>query len=266
MQLLKFENNEFGSIRTISIDNQPWFVGKDVAECLGYSNPRKAIIDHVDLEDKCDGVTIRDSIGREQTPMLISESGLYSLIMSSKLPKAKEFKHWVTSEVLPSIRKHGAYLTPDTLGQAIADPDFAIGLLSALKDEQTKNKALQADNDRMKPKEIFSDAVATSKTSILIGDLAKLLKQNGVDTGQKRLFAWMRDNGYLIKRKGADWNSPTQRSMEMGLFEIKETSINHPDGYVKIVKTTKVTGKGQIYFTNLFLDQNRMNQEMEVTA
>lgn len=266
MQLLKFENNEFGSIRTISIDNQPWFVGKDVAECLGYSNPRKAIIDHIDLEDKCDGVTIRDSIGREQTPMLISESGLYSLIMSSKLPKAKEFKHWVTSEVLPSIRKHGAYLTPDTLGQAIADPDFAIGLLSALKDEQTKNKALQADNDRMKPKEIFSDAVATSKTSILIGDLAKLLKQNGVDTGQKRLFAWMRDNGYLIKRKGADWNSPTQRSMEMGLFEIKETSINHPDGYVKIVKTTKVTGKGQIYFTNLFLDQNRMNQEMEVTA
>lgn len=264
MQLLKFENNEFGSIRTISIDNQPWFVGKDVAECLGYTNPAKAIRDHVETEDK--GMNEMFTPGGKQDLQIINESGLYSLIMSSKLPKAKEFKHWVTSEVLPSIRKHGAYLTPDTLGQAIADPNFAIGLLSALKDEQTKNKALQADNDRMKPKEIFSDAVATSKTSILIGDLAKLLKQNGVDTGQKRLFAWMRDNGYLIKRKGADWNSPTQRSMEMGLFEIKETSINHPDGYVKIVKTTKVTGKGQIYFTNLFLDQNRMNQEMEVTA
>ncbi len=254
-EIQTFTKDEFGSIRTVEINNDPWFVGKDVAECLGYSNPRKAIIDHVDLEDKCDGVTIRDSIGREQTPMLISESGLYSLIMSSQLPKAREFKRWVTSDVLPSIRKHGAYATDQVIDKVLNDPDFGIKLLTELKEERQKREALEIDNKRMKPKEIFSDAVASSSTSILIGDLAKLLRQNGICMGQKRLFSWLRDKGYLIKRKGSDWNSPTQRAMEMGLFDIKETAITKPDGHTIVSKTTKVTGKGQVYFVNLFLGE-----------
>ena len=182
---------------------------------------------------------------------IINESGLYSLVLSSKLPTAKKFKHWITSEVLPSIRKHGMYAVDDLLN----DPDLAIKAFTALKEEKERNRALQAENDRMRPKEVFADAVATSHTSILIGDLAKLLKQNGVEIGQKRLFAWMRDNGYLIKRKGNDWNMPTQKSMELELFEVKESTLNNPDGSVRINKTTKVTGKGQQYFINKFLGE-----------
>ena len=155
----------------------------------------------------------------------------------------------VTDEVLPSIRKHGMYAVDDLIN----DPDLAIKAFTALKEEKTRNKMLQADNERMRPKEIFADAVATSQTSILIGDLAKLLKQNGVETGQKRFFEWLRENGYLIKRKGADWNMPTQKAMELGLFEVKDSAVNNPDGSVRINKTTKVTGKGQQYFINKFL-------------
>lgn len=252
-ELQIFESPEFGQVRTVVIENEPWFVGKDVAEVLGYSNPRKAIIDHVDREDKTDGVTIRDSIGREQNPVCINESGLYSLILSSKLPNAKKFKRWVTSEVLPTIRKHGAYLTEDTLAKAIENPDFTIGLLTNLKEEREKRKLLEAKVEADKPKVIFAEAVDASQTSILVGDLAKLLKQNGVNTGQKRLFEWLRTNGYLISRKGNDYNSPTQKSMELGLFEIKERTINNPDGSIRITKTPKVTGKGQVYFINKFL-------------
>lgn len=237
-------------IRTLTIDDEPYFVGKDVAEVLGYSNPRKALIDHVDHEDKTDGVTIRDSIGRDQKPIVINESGLYSLILGSKLPSAKRFKRWVTSEVLPQIRKHGAYATGETIDRILSDPDFGIRLLQDLKAERENRKRLEAVNAEMQPKALFADAVAASHSSILIGDLAKIIKQNGVDMGQKRLFAWMRDNGYLIRRRGADWNSPTQKAMEMGLFEIKETAIQHGDGHVSINKTTKVTGKGQQYFIN----------------
>lgn len=167
------------------------------------------------------------------------------------MSNAKKFKHWVTSEVLPSIRKHGVYAVDELL----ADPDMAIKAFTALKEESEKNKLLQADSQRMKPKEIFSDAVSTSHTSILIGDLAKILKQNGIETGQKRLFEWMREHGYLIKRNGADYNMPTQKSMELGLFEIKESTVNNPDGSVRINKTTKVTGKGQQYFINKFLGE-----------
>ena len=180
---------------------------------------------------------------------IINESGLYALIFGSKLESAKRFKHWVTSEVLPSIRKHGVYAVDELLD----NPDMAIKAFTALKEEREKNRLLQADNERMKPKEIFADAVATSHTSILIGDLAKLLKQNGVETGQKRLFNWMRENGYLIKRNGVDRNMPTQKAMEMGLFEVKESTVNNPDGSVRINRTTKVTGKGQQYFINKFL-------------
>ena len=165
------------------------------------------------------------------------------------MESAKRFKHWVTSEVLPAIRKHGVYAVDELL----SNPEMAIKAFTALKEEREKNKDLEADNQRMKPKEIFADAVATSHTSILIGDLAKLLKQNGVETGQKRFFEWLRENSYLIKRKGADWNMPTQKAMELGLFEVKESTVNNPDGSVRINKTTKVTGKGQQYFINKFL-------------
>lgn len=247
-----FNNPEFGEVRTTVINNEPYFVGKDVAEALGYSNPRKALADHVDDEDK--GVTKCDTLGGNQELTVINESGLYALVFGSKLPKAKEFKHWVTSEVLPSIRKHGAYATPATIENIINNPDFGIQLLKSLKEEQEKNKQLAADNEQMKPKALFADAVASADTSILIGDLAKLIRQNGIAIGQKRLFAWMRDNGYLMKC-GTSYNMPTQRSMELGIFEVKERTIQNPDGSARITRTTKVTGKGQQYFVNSFLRQ-----------
>lgn len=245
-----FENEQFGQVRSIQINNEPYFVGKDVAEILGYSNTPKAIRDHVDEEDK----TVNDLFTVNGTKgVLINESGLYSLILSSKLPKAKEFKHWVTSEILPTIRKHGAYMTADTIDKVLQDPDFGIRLLSELKSEREERHRLEAEAEKNQPKVLFADSVSASHTSILIGELAKLIKQNGVDIGQKRLFEWLRNNGYLIKRKGTDRNMPTQKSMEMGLFEVKETAISHSDGHTSVSKTTKVTGKGQVYFINKFL-------------
>ena len=247
-----FNSEEFGVVRTVTIENEAWFVGKDVATALGYSNASKAVSTHVGEEDRILKVLEADSqngnVVKTQTA-LINESGLYALIFGSKLESAKRFKHWVTSEVLPAIRKHGVYAVDELL----SNPEMAIKAFTALKEEREKNKALEADNQRMKPKEIFADAVSTSHTSILIGDLAKLLKQNGVETGQKRLFEWLRENSYLITRKGADWNMPTQKAMELGLFEVKESTVNNPDGSVRINKTTKVTGKGQQYFINKFL-------------
>lgn len=248
LQIFNFEGNE---VRTLEINDKPYFVGKDVASILGYSNTRKAIQDHVDQEDKKDGVTIRDSIGRNQKPMIINESGLYSLILSSKLPRAKKFKHWVTSEVLPAIRKHGAYMTDrkaydithDQSGTALAD------LLQQAAD-QLKQKDIQIE--KMKPKALFANAVATSKSDILIGQLAKILRQNGYETGQNRLFKWLRKNHYLCAR-GARYNQPTQKAMNLGLFKVKERIVNNPDGSSQITVTTKVTGKGQQYFINKFL-------------
>ena len=242
-ELQIFKNEEFGEVRTVTIDNEPWFVGKDVAMALGYQNASKAFADHVEECDKLNNESL-SSLG-QRGGWLINESGLYALIFGSKLESAKRFKYWVTSEVLPAIRKTGGYRMQAPQGKEL----LALAVLEAQKtiEEQT------TQIERMKPKEIFADAVATSHTAILIGDLAKLLKQNGVETGQKRLFVWMRENGYLIKRKGADWNMPTQKSMEMGLFEVKESTVNNPDGSVRINRTTKVTGKGQQYFINKFL-------------
>ncbi len=249
-ELQIFKNEEFGEVRTVTINDEPWFVGKDVAEALGYKNTKDAIASHIDVCDKIVGSqnatpSIKDSMGREQFPTWINESGLYALIFGSKLESAKRFKHWVTSEVLPTIRKTGGYRMQAPHGKEL----LALAVLEAQKTIEEQNEQIK----QMKPKALFADAVSASHTSILIGDLAKLLKQNGVETGQKRLFEWMRENGYLIKRKGSDWNMPTQRSMEMGLFEVKESTVNNPDGSVKINKTTKVTGKGQQYFTNRFL-------------
>lgn len=247
-----FKNPEFGEIRTIEKDGEPWFVGKDVAAALGYERPTKAILDHVDDEDK-DEVPIQDSIGRSQNTPIINESGLYSLVLSSKLPTAKKFKRWVTSEVIPSIRKHGAYMTPDKLEEVLLKPDTLIQLAQNLKAEQEKRMALEVKMEEQKPKVLFAESVEAAKTSILIGELAKLLKQNGINIGQNRLFEWLRNNGYLIRRQGSDYNMPTQRAMEMGLFEIKETTITHSDGHIHVSKTPKVTGKGQVYFVNLFV-------------
>lgn len=247
-----FNSPEFGEIRTIEKNGEPWFVGKDVAAALGYERPTKAILDHVDDEDK-DEVPIQDSIGRSQNTPIINESGLYSLVLSSKLPTAKKFKRWVTSEVIPSIRKHGAYMTPDKLEEVLLKPDTLIQLAQNLKAEQEKRMALEVKMEEQKPKVLFAESVEAAKTSILIGELAKLLKQNGINIGQNRLFEWLRNNGYLIKRQGSDYNMPTQRAMEMGLFEIKETTITHSDGHIHVSKTPKVTGKGQVYFVNLFV-------------
>lgn len=363
-----FNNPEFGEIRTVKINNEPWFVGKDIAVALGYKDTVNAIKAHVDDEDKA-GWQITTQFGTKETTV-ISESGLYALVLSSKLPTAKKFKRWVTSEVLPSIRKHGenkatcnaqqtaqcimehqitiiggvacyemdgtaylklenvarglgftqekngveyvkwervnaylnefgfsplvgkdgyipenmfyrlamkakneaaekfqafiadevipsirkhgAYMTPETLEKMVLTPDFGIRLLTELKAEQDKRKALEATVEEQKPHVLFSNAVAASKTTILIGALAKLLKQNGIDIGQNRLFEWLRQNGFLVKR-GDNRNMPTQRAMEMGLFEVKESCHFNPSGYNVVTKTPVVTGKGQCYFINRFL-------------
>ena len=227
-----------------------------MAAILGYGDTDQALRKHIDDEDK---LTRRfDGSGQNRQMTIINESGLYSLVLSSKLPGAKQFKRWITSEVIPSIRKHGGYLTPDKLEEVLLKPDTLIQLAQNLKAEQEKRKALEAQIESQKPAVLFTGAVETSKTSILIGELAKMLKQNGINIGQNRLFEWLRQNGYLIKRNGTDYNMPAQRSMDMGLFEIKETIINNPDGSIKISKTPKVTGKGQVYFINLFLNKEEL--------
>lgn len=253
-----FNNPRFGEIRVIIINEQPYFVGNDVAKMLGYNYPSNAIQDHVDEDDK-QIIQLSDIQDVDKTPHLkgskitiINESGVYSLVFGSKLDSAKTFKKWVTSEVLPSIRKNGMYATDITVDRMISDPDFAIQLLTNLKEE--KQKRLIAENRVIEqaPKVLFADAVATSTQSCLIGELSKIIKQNGVEIGQNRLFAWLRKHGYLCSN-GERYNQPTQKAMELGLFEVKKTTINRPDGSIMVTTTTKVTGKGQIYFTNKFL-------------
>ena len=250
-ELTIFKNEQFGEIRTIVKNDEIWFVGKDVATALGYSNPSNAVVTHVDDDDKTTYLNQVSGSNYKSKTAIINESGLYSLVLSSKLPTAKKFKRWITSEVLPSIRKHGGYLTQAKIEEVLLNPDTIIKLATDLKEERAKRVEFEKQLEINKPKILFAEAVATAKTSILIGELAKLIKQNGYDIGQKRLFQYLRENGYLIKQKGSAYNSPTQKSMDMGLFEIKERTINHSD-HIEIVKTTKVTGKGQIYFINLF--------------
>ena len=246
-----FNSPDFGQIRTIQQNGEPWFVGKDVADILGYSNTPKAIRDHVDDEDKLTERIVLSGQNREVA--IINESGLYSLILSSKMPKAKEFKHWVTSEVIPAIRKTGGYIAgSENMTDAEIMAKAVLVAQSTIQQRDQRIKELESDVAAAKPKVLFADAVSASDSTILIGDLAKILKQNGHPIGQKRLFEWLRGNGYLIKRQGADYNSPTQRAMEMGLFKIKKTAISHSDGHVSVSKTTKVTGKGQQYFINKF--------------
>jgi anti-repressor protein len=265
-ELKVFENPEFGRVRTVSVDNEPWFFAKDVCDALSIAtNHVRESLD----EDEVSNLRSTE-IGPEfggKVPLIVSEAGLYSLILKSRKPEAKAFKRWITHEVIPAIRKHGGYMTPEKVEEALLNPDVLIRLATELKEERNRNKALHdlaveqdkhiaRQNDRiatLEPKGIFADSVSASDTAILIGELAKIIKQNGTDIGQNRLFQWMRDQKYLIGRKGTDYNMPTQKSMKLGLFTIKETTINHSDGHVSISKTPKVTGKGQVYFVNKFL-------------
>ncbi|MGQ2374613.1 phage antirepressor [Companilactobacillus zhachilii] len=251
LQEFNFKGN---NVRTVQINDEPYFVGNDITNTLKYKNGRKAINDHVDVEDVREERIVTPS--GIQKMKVINESGLYSLILSSKLPTAKEFKHWVTSEVLPSIRKHGAYLTDSAIENTLTDPDYLIRLATQLKTEREGRLIAEKQAKEMKPKAIFADSVTTSNSTILVGELAKILKGNGVEIGQNRLFKWLRENGYLIKRHGADYNSPTQKSMDMGLFKIKESSHVNGNGVTVVTKTPKVTGRGQQYFINKFLNIN----------
>lgn len=241
-ELKVFNSEEFGDVRTVTINGDPWFVGKDVAAALGFTNPRDAILTHVFDEDK--GVESIDTLGGKQKMTVINESGLYALVFGSRLKSAQRFKHWVTSEVLPAIRRTGGYQMPAPQGKEL----LALAVLEAQKTIEAQNTEIE----RMKPKAIFADAVSASTSSILIGDLAKLLRQNGVDTGQKRLFEQLRNEGYLMKT-GSSRNMPKQKYVANGFFQIKETVISNPDGSVRMTKTTKVTGKGQQYFLNKYL-------------
>jgi anti-repressor protein len=247
-----FDSPDFGQIRTIQQNGEPWFVGKDVADILGYQNGSRDVNRHVDEDDRQNYQNGTFESNRGLT--IINESGLYSLILSSKMPKAKEFKRWVTSEVIPAIRKTGGYIAgSENMTDAEIMAKAVLVAQSTIRQRDQRIKELESDVAEAKPKVLFADAVSASDSTILIGDLAKILKQNGYNTGQKRLFQWLRDNGYLIKRQGADYNSPTQRSMELGLFRVKETPIIHADGHVTVNKTVKVTPKAQIYFANKFL-------------
>lgn len=252
-----FNNEEFGSIRTVEIDGEIWFVGKDVAEKLGYKDTVNALKSHVDEEDKRRGCRITTPSGTQEMT-IINESGLYSLVLSSKLPRAKAFKRWITSEVIPSIRKHGAYMTLETAEQMLNNPDIMIRLLQELKSEQEQRRELERQKRENAPKVLFAEAVETSDSTVTVGDLAKILKQNGIEIGRDRLFHWMRENGYLIKMEGTDFNVPTQKGMNAGLFELKESLVKLPNGKLLIGKTPKVTGKGQIYFVKKFLKEKDM--------
>ena len=238
-----FRNEQFGEVRTIEKNGEPWFVAADVCKVLDLSNPTIAA-SRLDEDERA-----KFNLGRQGETTIVSEAGLYTLVLGSRKPEAKAFKRWITHEVIPTIRRHGAYATETTIESIIADPESGIKLLQALKAEQERRKEAEAIAEAQRPKALFADAVAASDNSILVGELAKILRQNGVETGQNRLFRWMRDNGYIMRYT----NVPTQYSMERGLMEVKERAINNPDGSVRITQTIKVTGKGIVYFVNKFI-------------
>lgn len=257
-QLQIFNNEQFGQVRVAGTSEQPLFCLSDIAKALGYINPAKAVIDH------CKGVTVLETptSGGMQPIKFGTENDVYRLIMRSKLPDAEKFQDWICEEVLPSIRKHGGYLTPDKVAEALLNPDTLIQLATSLKHEQEQRRLAESKADLLEqvtkeqaPKVLFANAVETSQKSCLVGELAKILNQNGVNIGQNRLFEWLRQNDYLCS-KGEAYNHPTQKSMDLKLFEIKKTTINKPDGSILVSTTVKVTGKGQIYFVNKFLQSN----------
>ncbi|WP_204120261.1 phage antirepressor [Levilactobacillus wangkuiensis] len=259
LTLFDFQGSQ---VRTIMVKGNPYIVGNDVAQTLGYTDYRHVVANHVDKEDKL-RVQI-DHAGQNRLMTVINESGVYDLIFDASRQgknedirrRAKEFRHWVTNDVLPSIRQTGAYVAPQTAADWLNNPDMMIQALERYKAASEENHWLHDERKIMLPKARFADAVSDADNTILVRELAKLLRQNGVVIGEKRLYAWFRNNGYLI-RKGSDYNRPTQKAMEMGLFSVKETVIQHSDGRTTVKGTTKVTGKGQTYFIDKFLSEAR---------
>lgn len=246
-ELQIFSNKAFGSMRVVEQDGQPWFVASDVARALGYERPNDAINAHCKKVNK---FSYGDS--QPQPYNIIPESDVYRLIMRSNLPDAERFQDWLVEEVLPTIRRHGAYLTPDTLEKVLDDPDTLIRLATNLKDERARRAALEVQAERDRPKVVFAESIEVARTSILVGEMAKLITQStGHKIGQNRMFDWLKDNEYLHKH-GSQRHMPTQYAMERGWFEIKEGTRIGSSGECHITKTSKITGKGQIYFVNLF--------------
>lgn len=248
-ELQIFKNNEFGEIRTVTKNNEPWFIATDVCSALDISNTSQALT-RLDDDEK-NTIILNEGIGNPNKS-IVSEYGLYNLILASRKKEAKKFKRWITHEVIPTIRKHGAYMSSEVIEKTLSDPDYLIRLATNLKEEKAKRALAEAQIERNKPKVLFADSCEVAENSILIGEFAKRLKQNGYDIGQNKLFEWLRQHDYLCK-SGERKNLPTQYSMERGLFEVKTRIVSNPNGSMRTTSTTKVTGKGQIYFTNKFL-------------
>ncbi|OXZ40013.1 phage antirepressor KilAC domain-containing protein [Finegoldia magna] len=248
-ELQIFKNNEFGEIRTVTKNNEPWFIATDVCSALDISNTSQALT-RLDDDEK-NTIILNEGIGNPNKS-IVSEYGLYNLILASRKKEAKKFKRWITHEVIPTIRKHGAYMSSEVIEKTLSDPDYLIRLATNLKEEKAKRALAEAQIERDKPKVLFADSCEVAENSILIGEFAKRLKQNGYNIGQNKLFEWLRQHDYLCK-SGERKNLPTQYSMERGLFEVKTRIVSNPNGSVRTTSTTKVTGKGQIYFTNKFL-------------
>ena len=240
-----FNNDSFGSVRTVEIDGKPYFIGNDVAKALGYAVPKDAISRH------CKGALKHRYLtdGGEQEVKVIPEGDIYRLVIKSQLPKAEEFEHWIFDDVIPTIRKHGMYAKQELLD----NPDLLIAVATQLKEERQKNLLLEQKIEADRPKTIFADAVSASDSSMLVRDVAKIIKQNGQPLGEKRFYKWLRDNGFICKGD----TSPTQKAMEMGLFEIVVRTVERGNGLPIETKTTRITGKGQQYFINKFLGQEK---------
>ena len=253
-----FTHEAFGRIRAVERGGQPWFIAKDVCDCLELGNTTEALRG-LDDDEK---FTLSNPEGnpRAGIPLelnIISEPGLYSLILRSRKPEAKAFKRWLVHEVIPAIRRHGVYATPQTVEAMLNDPETTIKILTALKEERAQRQALEARAEADRPKIVFAESIEVARTSILVGEMAKLIKQaTGHDIGQNRFFEWLRDRGYLHK-SGSQRNMPTQRSIDAEWMEIKEGTRIGSSGECHITRTTKITGRGQIYFVNLFAAQSR---------
>lgn len=249
-ELKIFENQDFGQVRTVVRDGAPWFVAADVCRILGHTNVSVALqmLDDDERGKQSLGQVSANGVMQNRETNIISEAGLYELVIRSNLPAAKAFKRWIAHEVIPSIRKHGAYLTPETAEKVLTDPTTIISICQNWKADKERLAEANARIEADAPKVAFADSVSCSKSEILIRELAKMMTQNGVDIGEKRLFEQLRRDGYLINKPGGDYNSPTQRSMELGVMRVDEVSIAKSDGNVILRRTPKITGKGQIYF------------------
>ena len=244
-----FKNEDFGEVRVVELNKEPWFVATDICKALDIKNVTQAI-NRLDEDERS-----MFNIGRQGETNIVNEYGLYNLILSSRKPEAKKFKRWITHEVIPSIRKHGVYMTPEKIEEVLMNPDTIIQLATALKEEQQRRLQAERQIEEQKPKVLFAEAWEVSEHSILVGEMAKLLVRNGLENmGQNRLFKWLRANGYLHK-SGQQYNLPTQKSIELGIIEVKTRTIANPDGSVRVTKTPKITVKGQIYFLDKFKEK-----------